>query len=94
MNSDSGLVPTNISDVIDKFNQSIRKFAIKETEWFIQKGNYDIKIAELEGQLKAHENINMKCNFCDNYKYIERLNNKGVLENYCVDCINKLRNIK
>jgi hypothetical protein len=46
MNSDSGLVPTNISEVIDKFNQSIRKFAIKETEWFIQKGNYDIKIVK------------------------------------------------
>ena len=32
----------------------------------------------------------MKCNFCDNVKYVERLNSKGVLENYCVNCINKL----
>lgn len=32
-----------------------------------------------------------KCNFCDNPKYVERLNNKGVLENYCVNCIDKLK---
>jgi hypothetical protein len=36
----------------------------------------------------------MKCDFCDNQKYIERLNSKGVLENYCVQCISKLRNNK
>jgi hypothetical protein len=33
----------------------------------------------------------IKCDFCDNEKYVERLNNKGVLENYCVNCINKIR---
>jgi hypothetical protein len=33
---------------------------------------------------------NTKCNFCDNDKYVERLNSKGVLENYCVNCIQKL----
>jgi striatin 1/3/4 len=59
MNNDSGLVPTNLAEVMDKFNQSIRKFAIKETEWFVHKGNYETRIAELEGQLKAHENINI-----------------------------------
>jgi len=59
MNNEGGLVPTNLADVIDKFNQSIRKFAIKETEWLIQKGNYETRISELEGQLKAHENINI-----------------------------------
>jgi striatin 1/3/4 len=59
MNSDSGLVPTNLAEVMDKFNQSIRKFAIKETEWLVQKGNFESKISELEGQLKAHENINI-----------------------------------
>ena len=32
----------------------------------------------------------MKCDFCDNDKYIQRLNSKGILENYCVNCINKL----
>ena len=32
----------------------------------------------------------MKCNFCENLKYVERLNSKGVLENFCVDCIKKL----
>jgi len=37
---------------------------------------------------------NMKCNFCDNPKYVDRLNNKGVLENYCVECISKLNSNK
>ena len=32
----------------------------------------------------------IKCDFCDNDKYVERLNSKGVLENYCVNCIQKL----
>ncbi len=31
--------------------------------------------------------MNTKCNFCDNDKYVERLNSKGVLENYCVNCM-------
>jgi hypothetical protein len=38
--------------------------------------------------------MNIKCNFCDNDKYVERLNSKGVLENYCLQCIDKLRNNK
>lgn len=59
MINDSGLVPTNLAEVMDKFNQSIRKFAIKETEWLVMKGNYETRISELEGQLKAHENINI-----------------------------------
>ena len=59
MNNEGGLVPTNLAEVMEKFNQSIRKFAIKETEWLVLKGNYDNKISELEGQLKAHENINI-----------------------------------
>jgi striatin 1/3/4 len=58
MNNESGLVPTNLAEVMEKFNQSIRKFAIKETEWLVQRGNYENRIAEVEGQLKAHENIN------------------------------------
>ena len=59
MKNEGGLVPTNLAEVMDKFNQSIRKFAIKETEWFVSKGNYENKIAEIEGQVKAHENINI-----------------------------------
>jgi striatin 1/3/4 len=58
-NNDGGLVPTNIAEVMDKFNQSLRKLAIKETEWLDHKSNYETRIAELEGQLKAHENINI-----------------------------------
>jgi len=59
MNNEGGLVPTNIADIIDKLNQSLRKFALKETEWLILKSKDDTKIAELEGKLKAHENINI-----------------------------------
>ena len=59
MNNEGGLVPTNLAEVMEKFNQSIRKFAIKETEWYVSKGNYENKIAELEGHVKAHENINI-----------------------------------
>jgi hypothetical protein len=32
----------------------------------------------------------MKCDFCNNPKYVERINSKGVLENFCVNCINNL----
>ena len=59
MNNDGGLISTNLAEVMDKFNQSIRKFAMKETEWLVFKNNYESRIAELEGQLKAHENINI-----------------------------------
>ena len=59
MNNNEGLVPTNIAEIMEKFNQSLRKFAVKETEWLIQKSNYENRISELEGQLKAHENINI-----------------------------------
>ena len=34
--------------------------------------------------------MNTKCDFCDNEKYVQRLNSKGILENYCVNCIAKL----
>ena len=37
----------------------VRNFAMKETEWQISKENYEKKIAQLEGELKAHENINI-----------------------------------
>ena len=37
----------------------VRNFAMKETEWQIAKENYEKKIAQLEGELKAHENINI-----------------------------------
>ena len=59
MNNDGGLIPTNIAEIMDKFNQTLRKFAIKETEWLINKSNYENRISELEGHLKAHENINI-----------------------------------
>jgi striatin 1/3/4 len=59
MNNEGGLVPTNLAEIIEKFNQTIRKFAFKETEWLVLKGNFETKVAELEGQVKAHENINI-----------------------------------
>jgi hypothetical protein len=32
----------------------------------------------------------IKCDFCDRPKYVQRLNNKGVLENYCSVCIKNI----
>jgi hypothetical protein len=32
----------------------------------------------------------MKCDFCKNVKYVERINSKGTLENFCTNCIEKL----
>ena len=59
MNSDDNSNPTNINDIIKNFSNMVRNFAMKETEWQIAKENYEKKIAQLEGELKAHENINI-----------------------------------
>ena len=89
MNNDGGLVPTNIADIIDKLNQSLRKFAIKETEWLIQKAKDDTKISELEGKLKAHENINIdllkRIRMLEYALSIERTKNAKLLANSSKD---------
>ena len=59
MNSKENSNPTNVNDIIKNFSNMVRNFAMKETEWQIAKENYEKKIAELEGELKAHENINI-----------------------------------
>ena len=59
MNSADNSNPTNVNDIIKNFSNMVRNFAMKETEWQIEKENYEKKIAELEGELKAHENINI-----------------------------------
>ena len=59
MNSGDNSNPTNINDIIKNFSNMVRNFAMKETEWQIAKENYEKKIAQLEGELKAHENINI-----------------------------------
>ena len=59
MNSKDNSNPTNVNDIIKNFSNMVRNFAMKETEWQIAKENYEKKIAELEGELKAHENINI-----------------------------------
>ena len=59
MNSTDNSNPTNVNDIIKNFSNMVRNFAMKETEWQIAKENYEKKIAELEGELKAHENINI-----------------------------------
>ena len=51
--------PTNVNDIIKNFSNMVRNFAMKETEWQISKENYEKKIAQLEGELRAHENINI-----------------------------------
>lgn len=47
-----------IGGVMEYLNDSLRKVALKETEWLIQKNNYENRVTELEAQLKASENIN------------------------------------
>ena len=59
MNSDERLTPSNISEIMEKMNESLRSFAIKETEWIIQKNAYETRISELEGENQAHEQINI-----------------------------------
>jgi hypothetical protein len=50
---------TNVSSIMEYLNDSLRKVALKETEWLIQKNGYESKIIDLEAQVKAHENINI-----------------------------------
>jgi len=59
MNSLDNSSPTNVNDIIKNFSNMVRNFAMKETEWQISKENYEKKIAQLEGELRAHENINI-----------------------------------
>lgn len=59
MNSDEKLTPTNIAEILEKTNENLRFFAIRETEWIIQKNAFETKIAEIEGELAAHEQINI-----------------------------------
>lgn len=59
MNTNDNLMPTNVTNLITNFSNLVRTFTIKETEWQIQKEDYEKKISELEGEVKAHENINV-----------------------------------
>jgi len=31
----------------------------------------------------------MKCNFCDNEKFVDKMNARGVLEAWCTECLDK-----
>lgn len=59
MNSNDSLMPNNVSNIITNFSNMIRSFSQKDTEWQIQKEEYEKRISELEGEVKAHENINI-----------------------------------
>lgn len=48
----------NIAGIVEYLNDTLRKLALKETEWLIQKNAYENTINEITGQLKAAENIN------------------------------------
>jgi striatin 1/3/4 len=50
---------TNVAGIMDYLNDTLRKLALKETEWLVQKSNYEGRITDLEAQVKAHENINI-----------------------------------
>jgi len=34
--------------------------------------------------------MDTQCDFCEKPKYVERINSKGILENFCTDCIENL----
>lgn len=59
MNNNDSLMPTNVSKIIENFSSLMRNFTIKDTEWLIQKEEYERRLSELEGEVKAHENINI-----------------------------------
>ncbi|MCQ2815901.1 MAG: hypothetical protein MJ252_01420 [archaeon] len=59
MNTNDNLMPNNISSIITNFSNLVRNFSIKDTEWQMQKEDYEKRITELEGEVKAHENINI-----------------------------------
>lgn len=50
---------TNVAGIMEYLNDTLRKLALKETEWLLLKTNYENKIVELEARVKAHENINI-----------------------------------
>ena len=50
---------TNVAGIMEYLNDTLRKVALKETEWLIQKNTYESKLTELDAQVKAHENINI-----------------------------------
>ena len=35
-------------------------------------------------------NVQEQCDFCDNAKYVQRMNTKGVMESFCVECLSKI----
>ena len=48
----------NMVNILEFLNDTLRKLALKETEWLIQKNNYETRLTEVEAHLKASENIN------------------------------------
>ena len=58
-NNNDNLNPIDVSNIISNFSNLVRNFSIKETEWQIQKEEYEKRISELEGEIQAHENINI-----------------------------------
>ena len=78
---------TNIASIMEYLNDSLRKVALNETEWLIKKNGFEIKISDLEAQVKAHENINI--DFMRKIKMLEyalsqersKINRSGLLMN-------------
>jgi len=52
----------------------------------IDTGNTKLNCSQLE---LCYTNT-MKCDFCENPKYVERINSKGILESFCTKCIEKV----
>lgn len=73
---------TNVAGIMEYLNDTLRKVAIKENEWLIQKNKYENRINEFEAQVKAHENINIdlirRIKMLEYALSQERSKNKGI----------------
>lgn len=78
---------TNVAGIMEYLNETLRKVAIKENEWLIQKNKLENKINDFEAQVKAHENINIdlirRIKMLEYALSQERIKNKGIAGNNC-----------
>jgi striatin 1/3/4 len=76
---------TNVAGIMEYLNDTLRKVAIKENEWLIQKNKYENRINDFEAQVKAHENINIdlirRIKMLEYALSQERSKNKGLAGN-------------
>ena len=59
MYNENTFLPQNVSSIMRNLRETLGKFTIKETEWMMERSNLEKRIAELDGQVKCHETINI-----------------------------------